>query len=122
MLLASRDPVALDATAMRLIGLDPRASLHVVHAERIGLGYQAESSIEVDGPFADLQTKVEPAVEDWAIKFMNLVARSPFITKHFLLNDHFFYPVRRMVSIARRVVGRRRELHRINIHPPTGSV
>ena len=37
-LLASRDPVALDATAMRLIGLEPEASRHIVHAERIGLG------------------------------------------------------------------------------------
>ena len=31
--LASRDPVALDATAMRLIGLEPKTSRHVVHAE-----------------------------------------------------------------------------------------
>ena len=100
-LLASRDPVALDATAMRLIGLSPRTSQHVVHAERIGLGYQAESRIEVDGPFADLQTRVEPAVEDWAIKLMNRVARSPFLTKHFLLNDAMFYPVRRIVNKGR---------------------
>lgn len=103
-LLASRDPVALDATAMRLIGLSPRTSQHVVHAERIGLGYQAESRIEVDGPFADLQTRVEPAVEDWAIKFMNRVARSPFLTKHFLLNDTIFYPIRKIVIGARRLL------------------
>ena len=40
-LLASRDPVALDATGMRLIGLDPLTSQHVVHAEKIGLGHLA---------------------------------------------------------------------------------
>ncbi len=63
-LLASRDPVALDATAMRLIGLEPTSSQHVVHAERIGLGILAEAEIAVDGPFAELRTVVEPAVED----------------------------------------------------------
>ncbi len=111
-LLASRDPVALDATAMRLIGLSPRASQHVVHAECIGLGYQAESRIEVDGPFADLQTKVEPAVEDWAIRLMNRVARSPFLTKHFLLNDAMFYPVRRIVNKGRSVQKKLQGLNR----------
>ena len=56
------------------------------HAERIGLGTLTESTITVEGPFTELQATVEPAVEDWAIKLMNRVARSPFITKHFLLN------------------------------------
>jgi len=106
-LLASRDPVALDATAMRLIGLEPRTSQHVVLAERMNLGYQSESTIELDGPFTELQTKVEPAVEDWAIRLMNRVARSPFLTKNLLLNDRLFYPIRRLVNSARRLIGRR---------------
>jgi uncharacterized protein (DUF362 family) len=105
--LASRDPVALDATAMRLVGLEPATSQHVVHAERIGLGTLSDADIVVDGPFAELRTVVEPAVEDWAIKLMNQVARSPFVTKHFLLNDHVFYPVRSAVGLARRLVRRR---------------
>jgi uncharacterized protein (DUF362 family) len=100
-LLASRDPVALDATAMRLIGLDPAVAKHVVHACKIGLGSWAESEIEVDGPFAELRTTAEPAVEDWAIKTLNLVARSPFLTTHLLLNDRVFYPVRRVVTALR---------------------
>ena len=50
------------------------------------LGARSEARITVDGPFTELQATVEPAVEDWAIKLMNRVARSPFITKHFLLN------------------------------------
>ena len=50
-LLASRDPVALDATAMRLIGLRPKTSRHLVHAETIGLGTLAEEKIIVDGPY-----------------------------------------------------------------------
>ena len=106
-LLASRDPVALDATAMRLIGLDPRRSKHVVHANRIGLGALAEEEIAINGPFAELRTTVQPAVEDWAIKLMNLVAKSPFLTKGLLLNDGVFYPVRRLVMVLRRLLGRK---------------
>src|SRR5215470_16533773 len=63
-LLASRDPVALDATAMRLIGLDPTTSRHIVHAQSLGLGTLAKSNIEVDGPFAAVQMRAEPAAED----------------------------------------------------------
>jgi uncharacterized protein (DUF362 family) len=100
-LLASRDPVALDATAMRLIGLEPLTSRHVVHAQHIGLGNLEEKAIRVDGPFEELQTTVEPAAEDFAIRFMNLVARSPFLTRHLLLNDTIFYPVRRAVNTLR---------------------
>jgi uncharacterized protein (DUF362 family) len=106
-LLASRDPVALDATAMRLIGLEPATSRHIVHAEKIGLGTLSQDRISVTGPFAELRTTVEPAVEDWAIKVMNQVARSPFLTKRLLLNDSIFYPVRRVVSMARQFVSRR---------------
>jgi uncharacterized protein (DUF362 family) len=109
-LLASSDPVALDATAMRLIGLEPATSRHVVDAEKIGLGAMSEPKIAVDGPFAELRTKVEPAFEDWAIKLMNRIARSPFLTKHFLLNDRIFYPIRRGVIVARYLVGRRPKL------------
>jgi uncharacterized protein (DUF362 family) len=105
-LLASRDPVALDATAMRLIGLKPETSRHVVHAARIGVGCATQGQIAIEGPFEELRTTVEPAVEDWAIKLMNQVARSPFLTKRLLLNDGVFYPVRRVVSIARQIVGR----------------
>lgn len=111
--LASRDPVALDATAMRLIGLEPATSRHVVHAEKIGLGAMSAEKIAVDGPFAELQTKVEPAFEDWAIKLMNRIARSEFLTKHFLLNDRIFYPIRRGVIIARYLMGRRPKLQNV---------
>jgi hypothetical protein len=110
-LLASTDPVALDATAMRLIGLQPATSRHVVHAQRLGLGALAESEIAVDGPFDELRTVVEPAVEDWAIKLMNQVARSEFLTKNFLLNDQVFYPVRKAVGVARGLVRKRPRQH-----------
>jgi uncharacterized protein (DUF362 family) len=109
-LLASRDPVALDATGMRLIGLEPAACRHAVHAQRIGLGTLLENDIHVDGPFAELKTTVEPAVEDWAIKLMNLIAKSPMLTKHLLLNNGIFYPVRRCVNGMRGLMRRARQL------------
>ncbi len=102
-LLASRDPVALDSTGMRLIGLDPHTSEHVVHCNRIGIGNVAADDIAVDGPFAELTAPVEPAAEDWAIKLMNEVAKSEFLTKNFMLNDRVFYPVRKAVGMIRRV-------------------
>jgi uncharacterized protein (DUF362 family) len=107
-LLASRDPVALDATGMRLIGLDPLTCRHALHAQRIGLGAAEAAAIAVDGPFAESQRTVEPGVEDWAIKIMNQVSRSQFLTKHLLLNDGIFYPVRRLVTTMRGLLGRRR--------------
>jgi uncharacterized protein (DUF362 family) len=105
-LLASRDPVALDATAMRLIGLPVVSCRHVVHAHRIGLGTLAEEDIRIEGPFPELKTTVEPAVEDWAIKLMNLIAKSPLLTKHCLLNDSIFYPIRRCVNVLRDLMKR----------------
>jgi uncharacterized protein (DUF362 family) len=105
-LLASRDPVALDATGMRLIGLDPYASRHLVHAHRIGLGKIGEREVAVQGPFRELQTTVEPAVEDWAIRTLNKLSKSSFLTKHLLLNDGVFYPIRRAVTLIRRLTSR----------------
>jgi uncharacterized protein (DUF362 family) len=102
-LLASRDPVALDATGMRLIGLEPATSRHIVHAQRLGLGLWEADRIAVNGPFTELRKAIEPAIEDWAIKLMNLVARSQFLTKNLLLNDGIFYPIRRAVNFARRM-------------------
>jgi hypothetical protein len=88
---------------MRLIGLDPYTSEHVVHAGRIGLGRMDADQISVDGPFAELTALVEPAVEDWAIKMMNRVARSEFLTRNFMLNDRVFYPLRTAVGVVRRM-------------------
>ena len=103
-LLASRDPVALDSTAMRLIGLEPATCRHAICAQRLGLGVTESQRIEIDGPFAELQTTVESAVEDWAIVFMNQLARSPFLTRHLLLNDRIFYPIRRLVGVIRSLL------------------
>lgn len=120
-LLASRDPVALDATGMRLIGLDPLTSRHVVHAQKLGLGTLDADQIEVRGPFADLKMNAEPSDEDWAIKVMNQVARSEFLTKNVLLNDGVFYPVRRAVIVARNLVHRSHRRQADTPHPGVAS-
>jgi len=54
--LASRDSVALDATAMRLIGLEPSRAQHLVLTAQQGLGRMDAPAIEVDGDFDRLKT------------------------------------------------------------------
>ena len=51
---------------------------------------------------------IEPASEDWAIKLLNQVARSQLLTKHLLLNDGVFFPVRRAVILARAALPKSR--------------
>jgi len=49
LVLASRDPVALDATSTRVIGLDPERSEHLVLAHEQGLGEIEEAKIQIVG-------------------------------------------------------------------------
>jgi uncharacterized protein (DUF362 family) len=103
-LLASRDPVALDATAMRLIGLTPARCRHVMAAQSLRLGTISEQAIEIDGPFHEMQTTVEPAIEDWAIKLLNSISHSRFLTRLLLMNNGMFYPARCAVTLIRRLL------------------
>jgi len=66
-------------------------------------------NIQIDGRFAELYRKVEPAAEDWAIKLLNQVARSQILTRYLLLNETVFYPVRMAVTVIRRLLGRPRQ-------------
>jgi uncharacterized protein (DUF362 family) len=108
--MASRDIVALDSTAMRFVGLDPSEARHIVHAAEIGLGNLAEDLVEVD---ADVEPSYafEPAEKDWPIRMLNLISRSQFLTKHVLLNDTVFFPARWFANACRgvkRLVWRKR--------------
>jgi uncharacterized protein (DUF362 family)/NAD-dependent dihydropyrimidine dehydrogenase PreA subunit len=49
LLLFSTDPVALDATACRIMGIKPEEIYYLAYAERVGLGRAHESGIEVCG-------------------------------------------------------------------------
>jgi uncharacterized protein (DUF362 family) len=105
-ILGSRDPVALDATSMRLVGLNPYDAKHVLLAAKRGLGKIDSEEIAVDGDFGSLRTDIEPAEMDWAIRLLNLLSRSEFITRNLILDDKIFYPVRKTVIVLRQVAAR----------------
>jgi len=102
-LLASTDGVALDATAMRLVGLDPQLSKHIVMAADRGLGRFHVSDIEVDGEWERHKTKFEPAIRDVAIASMDYMSRYRWFVKYALEQDYVFYPVRALVQLLRKV-------------------
>lgn len=101
--LASRDGVALDAAAMRLIGLDPRRSRHIVLAAEQGLGRWEPDDLELDGDWHRHATQFEPAVLDKAIAAMDYMSRYRWFVKYALEKDFVFYPVRALVQVMRRV-------------------
>ena len=107
-ILASQDSVALDATAMRLIGLDPLRARHVVLTSQQGLGRMSEAELEVDGDWQRHATQFEPAVLDVAVAAMNYMSRYRWFVKYMLERDSVFYPVRSFVTFLRRtgVLGR----------------
>lgn len=100
-ILGSTDPVALDATAMRLVGLDPHSSRHVVMASERGLGAIDESNVEIDGDFEGYRTTFEPAERDLPIKLLGLISRSRFLTEKLILNPESFYPLRSAAMVFR---------------------
>lgn len=103
-IIGGTDEVAVDATGMRLIGLDPYSSGHVRLAAERGIGRIAAAEIEIDGDFEKHRVTIEPAAQDWAIKLLNLFSRSEFITKNFIMNDRLFYPIRRVVVNLRKLI------------------
>jgi uncharacterized protein (DUF362 family) len=102
-ILSSQDSVALDATAMRLIGLDPQRARHVVLAARQRLGSIEQEHIVIEGDFERCRTQFEPAVLDIAIAAMNYMSRYRWFVTHMLERDSVFYPVRSLVQVLRRV-------------------
>jgi len=112
LLLASTDPVALDATAMRLVGIDPYTSRHVVMASQQGLGSIDESGIVADGDYEGYRTTFEPAEKDFPIRLLGYISHSKFLTEKLIINPEAFYPLRRMAvnfrSIRDRLRGQRR--------------
>ncbi|MCX5801656.1 MAG: DUF362 domain-containing protein [Candidatus Eisenbacteria bacterium] len=102
LLLGSRDPVALDATAMRLVGLEPRRARHVVMAAERGLGTLSKEDIVLTGDPGG-QFKIEPARLERTVRLMNHMTRYPFFTKHILLNNTIFQLGKGVVALLRRI-------------------
>lgn len=100
-ILASRDGVALDATCMRLVGLDPSLSRHVVYAATQGLGKIDAKDIEVNGDWSKYATQFEPPPKDRLNTLMFKFSKYRWFTKYILGNDMVYYPVRAAVKLLR---------------------
>jgi uncharacterized protein (DUF362 family) len=103
LLLASRDSVALDATGMRLAGLDPLRCQHLMLTAEKGLGQWRQEAISVDGDFARHATQFEPAILDKAIAAMDYMSRYRWFVKYMLEKNFVFYPFRAAVQVLRKV-------------------
>ena len=101
-LLASPDPVALDCTAMRLVGLDPQRARHVMLAAKQGLGHSEESQIDVEGDFARCRTQFEPPPRDIANTAVFYLTGFDWFTRHILANDRLYFPIAGTVKFLRR--------------------
>jgi uncharacterized protein (DUF362 family) len=101
LLMGSRDPVALDASAMRLVGLDPQKARHVVLAAEKGLGKFSNEEIDLAGDPCE-QFKIEPAKLERTVRLMNSLTRYPFFTKYILLNNTIFKLGKGAVAVLRR--------------------
>jgi uncharacterized protein (DUF362 family) len=78
LILASRDGVALDASAMRLVGLSPERARHVVG------------------------THFEPGSIDWANRIETRMSRYRWFVKYLLERDLIYEPIRSTVKLIRR--------------------
>jgi len=103
LVMGSRDPVALDATAMRLVGLDPRKCRHAILAFEAGQGMLWESDITLDSTVQRDWADFEPAHLDWAVYWMNRLTKYGWFREYILGVDAIFYPTKRLVGLLRDV-------------------
>ena len=103
LLLASRDSVAIDATGMRLAGLDPQRCQHLMLTAEKGLGQWQQDAIHVEGDLAHYATQFEPAILDKAIAAMDYMSRYRWFVKYMLEKNFVFYPFRAAVQMLRKV-------------------
>jgi uncharacterized protein (DUF362 family) len=103
LVLGSNDTVALDATAMRLVGLDPRKCRHVVMAGEAGQGMFLEKDIEIDMNIERDWSNFEEGKLDWAVDWMNRLTKYRWFREYLLGVNAIFYPVKAIVGILRKV-------------------
>ncbi len=102
LLLASRDLVALDATAMRLVGLEPKRARHVVEAAATGMGKLRREEIRVD---RDGSTPIAPFIsanKEWTLELMNYLTRYRPFVYHVLLDDRLFNQAKSIAVLLRK--------------------
>jgi len=103
LVLAGQDAVAVDATAMRLVGLEPARAKHLVLAAEQGFGRIKAEEIEVDGNWKEHATQFKPGNMDWAIASMLYMSQYPWFVKYILEKNYVFVPIRSFVKLLRRV-------------------
>lgn len=102
-ILGSRDGVALDATAQRLVGLEPTRCRHIVLAAEQKLGTIKEDEIELDSDLKPDWEPFVPAKMDWAIAGMNRMTKYKFFRKYILEVDPIFKAGKTVVNALRKV-------------------
>lgn len=103
LILAGQDSVAVDATAMRLVGLDPNRARHITLAAKEGLGRIDAEEIEINGDWARHATQFKPGEMDWAIASMLYMSQYRWFVEYILENNYIFKPVRSFVQVLRRL-------------------
>jgi hypothetical protein len=102
LVMASRDLVALDASAMRLVCLDPVKARHVKLAYQQGLGEWREDHIALDGEFDRHRTAFVPARYDIVLRGMDFLSPQKWFTYGILLNPRLFASLRTVSRALRR--------------------
>jgi uncharacterized protein (DUF362 family) len=102
-IIAGTDPVAVDATAMRLVGIDPMTAKHVRLAAAEGLGNIDEGDIDLDGDFKAHRITFDPAEKDLPIRVLGWISHSKFLTNKLILNPESFYPLRSAAMVFRDI-------------------
>jgi uncharacterized protein (DUF362 family) len=102
--LASTDGVALDATTMRLVGLDPTKCRHIMLAHEAGLGAFYEHEIAVDSDVEPDWAPFEPAKLDWAVAWMNRWSKYAWF-RHYVLEPESVFKAGKWVTNVLRGIG-----------------
>jgi len=101
--LASRHPASLDATAMRLVGFAPETCRHLMLADPAALGPIDPELIAIDGDFDALKCNYKPPVFDNALRAMNALTANRFFVKYILFNNTIFNLSRFLVRKFRKI-------------------
>jgi uncharacterized protein (DUF362 family) len=100
--LGSTDGVALDATAMRLVGLDSMKARHIRLAHEAGLGEFDAEQIVVDTDVEPDWEPFEPAKLDWAVAWMNRWSKYAWFRRYILEVEPIFRAGKWVTNALRR--------------------
>lgn len=102
-ILGSTDGVALDTTAMRLVGLDPTQSRHVRLAFESGLGDFEKDQITIDSDIEPDWKPFEPAQLDWAVAWMNRWSKYKWFRRYILEPEPIFKAGKWVTNVLRNI-------------------